>query len=341
MSQSASRSGRLARALAVGLSAVVLASCGSDDTTDAGTDQPTAEETPSEAPTPEEPAALDPCALLDAATISQTLGGDALRVTSRSANPLDSGWQTTCGYGTFVGTYSVSVTVQTRVDPTAYPAGAADKNNPSEGKDGEPGELQPVDDLGDAAWTEVSAPPNEYASGSTTVHILRGDHGLRISSNYKADAEPDIDGTIELGRAALPDLPAKFTIPPFDVEPPCADIDADLAAEAVGSQVVASRSFVEDDEVACEFALADGNITVTATRGEDQLARFEDGLSYGVEIPDLGDAAFNMGDGLASLNVRQGDQVVAISAFAGGEPPSEQLTEPQLAFVESVLTAVE
>lgn len=339
MSLAASRSRRIARVMAVGLSAVVLAACGSDDT---GTDEPT--ETPTETPTteqPAEPAALDPCALLDAATVSQTLGGEPLRVTSHSAAPIENGWQTTCGYGTLIGTYSTSVTVLTEIDPKTFPNGVSDKGNASEGKDGEPGELQPIEDLGDAAWTEVGVPPNEYASGTVTVHILRGDHGVRISSNYRADAEPNIDGTVELGRTALPELPAEFTIPPFDVEAPCSDVDTDLAAEATGSQVVASRSFVDGAELACEFALADGNISITAARGEEPVATFEEGKSYGVEVPDLGDAAFNMGDGLGSLNVLQGDQVITISAFAGGGATGEQLTEPQIAFVESVLTAVE
>src|SRR5690606_35182318 len=91
--------------------AAVAAGCGNnDDSTgdEPRTPRPSTPEATTEPPT--EPAALDPCALVDAAAVSDALGTQ-LRVTSRGARPAANGWQTTCGYGTFPGSYVVSVEV--------------------------------------------------------------------------------------------------------------------------------------------------------------------------------------------------------------------------------------
>lgn len=328
--------------------AAVAAGCGNnDDSTgdEPRTPRPSTPEATTETPT--EPAALDPCALVDAAAVSDALGTQ-LRVTSRGARPAANGWQTTCGYGTFPGSYVVSVEVSTEVDPETFPTGPRNEDEGEgdagkgpgnvEGRDGESGELQPLEDLGDAAWSEVLEPPSEYVSGNVNVHILRGDHGLRVTSSYRNDDEPKLDGTIEVARAALENLPESFSIPPFDLEPPCSDIDTDLAATATDSEVVSGRSLVDGENVVCEFSLTDGGISIWSGTSDEMITAFEQGLEYGVPVEGLGDAAFSLGDGIASLQVRRGDRIVAISAFSGS-PPEEQLNDAEREFAESVLAA--
>lgn len=172
-----------------------------------------------------------------------------------------------------------------------------------------------------------------------------GDRGLHLYYTYSdGGVMPDLQGGADVGtllREALEQLPDEVTIPDGTPEGPCADIDLEAAAEALGAELAMARSVVTDgDAVSCFFsgdgANLDSGVLTDPTRTKQVAVAPGD-----VTHDDIGDGARLLITEADSLDARVnvGDNVVAITATYGSAAGT--LTSPRQEDVELVRTIVD
>jgi hypothetical protein len=284
-----------------------------------------------------EPAGFDECGLVQPEEVAEALGVDAMYVNGRAVMKLlpEAGdHRAVCKYfpEDVPGLLGMDLSTLTNTSPEAFFTFAENYEN-----------VETIPNLGDRAEA-VAYRANDSSTHFVEVKTIKGDQGLHLFYAYSdGGTMPKADGaaTAVILTKALERLPDKVTIPDGTPEGPCADIDLESAAEAVGDELTMARSVMAaKGALNCWFSGADANLDVVLVT---EPSRVELSAVPPDEIThaDLGDGARLLvgEDGQLRAVVNLGDRLVKITARYGDDAGT--VTEPRPADVELVRSVVD
>jgi hypothetical protein len=321
---------------AVAAVAIVAAACSDSNTPPPARpgEPPSLELKPTETRAPEN-AGFDECGLVETDELAAALGVDAMYVTSRAAmDATDGDRRTSCTYFTedVPGVLGMSLSTVTGTDPERFFAPFHENYS----------DVETIEDLGDRA--EAVA----YAADGTSIHFVEirtiaGDQGLHLYYTYRDGGDmPPADGAAaaKILVSALDRLPAEVTIPDGTPEGPCADIDLEPAADALGADMAMARTVESGDAVSCFFSGGGASFDVSVVTDPDRVAQSAvtaDKITH----PGIGDGARLAVTDANTLNARvnAGDRFVMITANYGTETVTA-LRDADVDLVRAVVAAV-
>lgn len=329
-------------AVVIGAAALLVAGCSDDPAKPGGfappAGTPTLELKPTETKAErKEAAGFDECSLLTPEQAAEAVGVDAMYVTGRGAFSFEDGRHSVgCTYfpENVPGMRGMILSTLTETDEERFFAPMEDNFKNVE-------EIPNLGDRTSAVAYSADGTKNHYVE----VRTLVGDQGLYLYYAYQEDGGvmPKADGAAaaKILALAMEKLPEKATIPNGTPEGPCADIDLDLAAEAIGADMEMARTVLTDeDALNCYFSGGAGSVDaslITDPTRVERSAPAPDAITHA----DIGDGAkllITEANSLIAL-VITGDNLVAINVSFGNTKVTA-LRDVDVELVRTIVDAV-